>query len=177
MLVEWLSSGLPNPRTQPGRMASIIHLILLPEYLNQRTIKRTPVYRHSYSDQWFSTGSGPLFGCGLGIMGAFLVITVIEGVLSGIWWLGPRLTDVWNSSIEQRNCSAWLSNALQGIDMDEKSIYNYFNIDPNSNFLSSLFYTYGIMQIKTFFSFAKLDYMIYEFHLKSWKQCFIIQRG
>lgn len=114
-------------------------------------MKRNPIYRHSYSDQWFSTGAGPLFGYGLGITDAFLVITVIEGMLSGIWWLGPGLTDVWNSSIEQRNCSARLSNALQGIDMNEKSIYNYFNIDPNSSFISSLFYTYDIMLIKRFF--------------------------
>lgn len=40
--------------------------------------------RLSYSDQWFSTGQYHLLGCVLGTVGVYLVITVIEGMLTGI---------------------------------------------------------------------------------------------
>lgn len=46
-----------------------------------------------------------------------------------------------NSSIEQRNGLAYLSHILQGIDVGKNLLIVYLNIDPNSNFISSLYCT------------------------------------
>lgn len=130
---------MPSPgRLSPGVWQ--VYLMLLPGNPNQGRIQRNSLHEHSYSDQWFPTGTGPPFKrCPGNRVCAFLVITVTEAMLIGIWWLGARL----DRCVEQFHRTKTLSCLSftcpsMGIDMDEKPTYSYLNIDRNSNFISSL---------------------------------------
>lgn len=134
-----VESGLPGPGTLSLGVWQV-YLVLIPGNPNQGKSKRDPVHRRSYQDQWFS----PFRMCS-GNCGSVFSYHIIQGMLTGVWWPVARVGRCVEQFHRTENCPAQIPNIHQGTDMGGKPIYNYLNINLNSNFISPLHFTYRLM--------------------------------